>query len=198
MKSKKSFVPVVAIIALFGLGNLAYAVPITFTHSGSGSGSIAGIPFLSTSFTITAFGDTTARVPTGVGFFIDHSAATISITGLGTLNFITGTRTFINQPSQIPGFSRAGITGTDLFNGPSDPTFAGWDMLSSIGPVAGAGELLQWQDVPLIFTDSGQLIFTDSISAATFEAVVAVPEPATLLLLSSGLLGFGVFRKRFN
>ena len=77
----------------------------------------------------------------------------------------------------------------DLYNGLTDPGFATWDMLTSVGPVSGTAKLLQW--VPTVLTDGGQLQFFDGISDATFQAVV-VPVPAAVWLLGSalGVLGW--------
>src|SRR3990172_8363597 len=101
----------------------ANASIITFTHEGTGSYSLDGSSFVDAAFTITAYGDTTNQDTHGYGFFIDHDYATIDITGLGTLAFATGTRTFVNTANDIVGFSRAGSGGLDLFNGPTDVAF---------------------------------------------------------------------------
>lgn len=177
----------------------AFADPITFTHQGIGSGSIGGTPFSNTAFIITAVGNTSNRQSFGGGFFINHDSVTISITGVGTFAFTTGTRTFVNNSVQIVGFSRAG-PGFDLFNGPSNLLFAAWDMLSPIGPVAGNGQLLQWGPLDsAIFTNGGQLLFNDSVNPGIFTASLgqpdAIPEPASLTLLGIGFGGAAIARR---
>lgn len=178
----------------------AFADPVTFTHQGVGSGSIGGTSFTNASFTITAVGNTLNVQSFGVGVFIDHDSAMISITGVGTFLFTTGTRTFVNNTAEIVGFSRAGIDGGDLFDGPINPQFATWDMLSSIGPIAGTANFLQWVNpqLPAVFTNGGQLIFNDGPSPAIFTATVApgeIPEPATLTLLGLGFGGASIVRR---
>lgn len=169
------------------------AVPVSFIHTGSASGSLEGTPFDVSAFTFTASGDTGSRVSFSQGFYVDHDAAAIDIAGLGTLTFVTPTLSFVNNTVSGVGFSRA--SGSDLFEGPIDSVFAGWDMLSSIGPISGSGEVMQWTLSP-VETNLGTLVL-DNVRGipATFEAVVGeslVPAPGAILLgaLGAGLVGW--------
>lgn len=170
----------------------ASAVPIFFTHEGAGSGTIGGVAFATTPFVITATGDTSNRAVQGAAFFIDHGSAQIDITGVGVFNFTTATRTFVNNGTQTVGFSRAGVGGADLFNGPTLAIYGAWDMLSSIGPDSGNGNLLQWGSSN-VNTDGGVLLFNNGGSPATFTARV-VPAPAATAFL--GLGGIAALRRR--
>jgi len=176
---------------------MALAVPITFIHEGGGgAGTIGNFFFEPTGFVITATGDTDDRTSFGNGFSIVHLTASIAIDGVGTFDFITGTRTFVNNSLSLVGFSRA--SGTDLFDGPTNADFAAWDMLSSIGPIPGTGELLQWQLSP-INTSGGVLVFNDERSTeASFTAIVGtpVPVPGSIVLVMLGLVGMRAARGR--
>ncbi len=176
------------------------AATVTFTHSGSGTGTIGGTPFNNADFSIKSLGNTDDRQGFGSGFFLDHLSSVISIDGLGDFTVITPTRTFVNQNVQVVGYSRAGIGGTDLFNGPNNSAFATWDMLSSIGPIAGSGRLLQWSS-PSILTSGGQLLFNNETGvSAIFQASVSpIPEPSTYILLVLGLGVLGIrYRQKLN
>lgn len=165
-----------------------------FTHTGSGSGTLGGTPFPTSDFVITSLADTANRQGGGDVWSIEHTSSSIWIAGLGDLEILTATRTFVCSSNQIVGFSRAyGLGGADLFNGPTDAAFASWDMLTLIGPISGLGSLMSWSGNPLINTSEGVLIFNDASSVgATFSA--DIPEPATLGLLAVG--GVALIRRK--
>lgn len=171
--------------------SVALAAPIEFEHLGSGSGTIDGVAFSAT-FAITAVGNTNDRQDLGFAFFIDHTSAEINIDGVGLFSFVSGTRTFVNNSAHSVGFSRAGFGGADLFNGPTNAAFGSWDMLSSIGPISGGGELLQW-GIEDVVTSGGILFFDDFFTDVRFTATV-VPAPASLTLLS--ITGIALTRRR--
>lgn len=174
--------------------NNAFSSTITYTYTGHGSGELDGVSFLNEDFTISASGDTAIRENFGNGiFFINNSAATINISDVGNLTINTPTRFFVNNSENAVGFSRAGSQGEDLFD-TKNSAFETWNMLNSIGPVNGIGELIQWHDFDQIMTSEGILIFTENANVkATFQATVSpIPEPSTyaMLLVGLGMLGF--------
>jgi len=180
MRSQCRVLGIVSLVVLIVFLGNANAVNITFTYEGIGSGTLGGSSFSDAAFTITGMGDTVNRSSfdfgTSKGFSIDDNSASIAISGLGTFNFVTPTRTFVNNTYYGVGFSRAeSVGGTDLFYSPSAYAYGTWDMLSSIGPISGTGRLLQWTPTPAygpVNTNAGVLVFNDAFPPATFQATI--------------------------
>ena len=129
-------------------------------------------------FIITAVGDTDDRERTNHAWSIEHVSALIDIQGVGAFEFVTQTSSFVNDGNDTVGFSRSIGLG-DLFNGPSNPIFHDWEMLTSIGPVAGRdGRLIQWDIDPLIETTGGILRLDDRENIEVVFTATVIPVPA--------------------
>ncbi len=179
----------VALLSVFALlPVLAPAEVLVFQHEGRGSGTLDGQPFPASDFVIRAIGDTNDRESFSDGWLINHSSASIQIEGLGTFGLLSRTFTFVNNGTRTVGFSFGSPADVDLFDGPTDPAFATWDMLRPIGPISGMGELMQW-NYELFHTTGGILFFDTNL--ATPAVFTAIPEPAGL-----ALLGFTVILAR--
>jgi hypothetical protein len=169
------------------LASTAFASPIEFIHTGSGSGSINGVSFSQAAFTIDDFADTTAVQACGAQcLLVNDTSASITISGVGSFTFVTPTHTFVNNGLDLVGFSRG---AGDLYNGPTNSAFAGYGLASAIGPITGSGSLVQWTTAPVV-TSGGTLVFNTATTDATFQAITmttAVPEPATDALMLFGL-----------
>ena len=180
------FLLTVTFVTLFLMPASSQGDQIVFTHEGiGGSGTIDGEFFEKVDFTIVAVGNTDEITDFGSGFFLDHESVTIDLDGIGTFDFQVPTRTFVNNGSEVVGFSRGGDVGLDLFNGPFAGDFAKWDLTTSIGPVSGDATLLQWADgnTPVV-TSGGTLVFDSQSVPSTFTAVVgAIPEPSSAIVL---------------
>lgn len=174
---------VTAILCACGVS--AQASMLTFIHEGNGSGMLDGNLFPPSDFVVTATVDTAARQSYAAGWFTDHLSASILIAGVGNFDFLTATRTFVNNDVQLVGFSRADIGGVDLFNGPTAVPFGAWDMLDPIGPIGGTGGLANWAIAGDVDTTGGVLAFDDGGSDAIFTAM---PEPAAISMLGLGML----------
>lgn len=180
--------------ASFAGGN-AFATPITFTFTGMDSGTLNSVAFAASAFTITENDDTSARQNCGgTCEFIADTDATISIAGLGSLTFVTGTRIF--SSGTFIGFSRAGLVGSDLYD--VTPTFAGYDLMSSTGPLSFTGNVEQWTTSPVV-TSGGVLVLNNATTQGTFQArlgALTVPEPESVMLLVIGFLGLAAVSRR--
>jgi hypothetical protein len=196
-----AFIFSVLALGIATIGSKLSAVPITYIFTGAGSGSLGGVSFDTSNFTITGISDTT-DVQNNIGIYsVDNISASIDISGLGTFDIETGTREFLS--GDAVGFSRATFSGLDLYDGPTNSALSGWTMQTSIGPLPGDGSLIQWTDTPEIETNAGQLIFNSGGSDVTFQAIVGssggspVPDnSSTMIMVTCVMMVLGFFRRR--
>lgn len=195
---------IVAAVAL-AASAASTAVPITFTHEGVGTGSLDNQLFFDEkAFKITVEADTDDRLNCVLGCqYINAISASIQISGLGTFDFVTATRTFAN--GNTVGFSRAGEFGADLFSGPQDSALANYELDTAIGPISSSdgGVLQQWEADPYgeVVTTGGVLFMNfDPDTPVIFTAQLghAVPEPSSLVLACAALFALGLRRRRAN
>lgn len=184
-----------AALVLLCLSVAAQADLITCTFTSSGSGRLAGTPFLDSNFTITAVADNANRYvppaneyfPSAIIYSIDNTSASITIEGLGTYTFLTATRIFNNLSNGSVGFSRAGDSPWDIFDIQNVPALCSWDMLTSFAPISVGSSYMQWRE-PDVYTSGGLLEFESSSKPSTFTATV-VPEPLSSITLFCGVCG---------
>jgi hypothetical protein len=79
------------------LASMTFAAPITFTFSGTGSGTVNGVPFTDADYTITLLGDTTAITNPSSGLFQLETIAAINIAGVGTATITDPVEIFDNH-----------------------------------------------------------------------------------------------------
>jgi hypothetical protein len=188
----------IALIAVFGAGQLAKADPVTV--SGTSTGTVTGTAANFLTFTGNTFTATTAG---GVGsfsgadrigtFFLASTAGETPVNGNFTLNL-----TF-TAPAGINGGQAATYTAT-VSGTISTPNVGGVSIVFdnpvqtfTFANASGSGSFSI--TLPNIFVQSGE---TANLTAGlTGNQTAAVPEPATMILLGTGLAGVAArIRKR--
>jgi hypothetical protein len=193
----KSLAMGIALIAIFSAGQIAKADPVTVT--GTSSGTVTGTAASFLTFTGNSFTATTAG---GVGSFsgndrigtftLASTAGETPVSGAFTLNL-----TF-TAPAGINGGQATTYTAT-VSGTISTPNVGGVSIVFN-NPVqtftfsnaSGSGSFSI--TLPNIFVQSGD---TATLTAGLTGNQTAVPEPATMLLLGTGLAGVAArIRKR--
>jgi len=146
-----------------------FAQQIVFRHEAQLSGTLAGVPFGPTTVVVRAVGDMSNRQSFSNGFVIDNNSTSADIHGVGVVDFVSPTRTFVNHALQAVGIGRSSQSFLDIMNGPIDSNFATWDMLSAIGPITGNGAAFNW-DQGDFMTSGGVLDVTSGNVTITFGA----------------------------
>lgn len=134
--------------------------------------------------------------------YLDLFNVNLSSTGGGTLTIMLSETDFVgSEPflitSQIGGTTGGTVTYESYFD-TTNQLFALTSLIATLGPFAGAfgGSVLGWvgpeSAYSLTLVTSVTHPGTSSVVATSFNAELKVAQPATLLLLGSGLLGLRV------
>jgi len=171
----------------------AFAAPISYTFTGTGTGSIGTDPFTNAAFVVTINADTSqvAYQPLLTSYGILNLAGTIGISGIGTANFTDPLFFFGGHGSADVGFGYFGPGNLiDVLNAAAST----YDLVSNFTFTGPNGNLNQFVGAA---TNMGALTYT-SMSDVTFTAVAGVPEPGCALLAVAGLAVVVLRRRRLN
>ena len=175
---------------------------ITYSLTTTASGTFAGSSFTNAPVTVTLTGDT-ANVATGPvpfnNLLANSGAATVDVFGVGTATF-TDSIVIVNSFAGNPGALFFDVTANTGILGQIGSAFSTYDLRGPFGPLSGTGGVASGSaQTPVFLTNAGDLTWNigQTLGTSTFTAAVApVPEPATLTLLGSGLLGNMAFRRK--
>ena len=177
--------PAVVVVALFssliaGFAAPGWGRPYKYELVGTGSGTINGISFANTEFTLAGFGDTDdlfMSPPDAVSQLIPLGSLTVTLAGVGAFEASGHYRFFQNPIGGIAGFTRVLSTYTawDVFDFAGD-ALKGYDGVSQLAATSVTPYYLHLM-VPIPTTD-GQVIFS---SAASLRFSVSAADAVALL-----------------
>ena len=150
--------------------SVTLASPITFTFTGTGSGTVNAVPFTNAVYTVTLKGDTAAITFHPNDYSMVATTMTMAIAGFATATVTEFVSIFDNQQTSLLGISR-NVLG-DMFD-IKNTAFATYALATPLGPInllPGLGNL----NFKNLQTNLGPITVSD-LSSITFQSVFGSP-----------------------
>lgn len=183
------------VVVLMFASTVMRADSINYTFAGTGSGTLNGSSFSNDAFTVSINGDTAnVAFQNDLGAFaIENLAGTIALSGIGTASFTAPLFVFGGNGADEIGFGNLS-QGNLIAAFSTGQGLASYELASNFGPVPIINNnLIQFSGVA---TSLGLLGYA-TMSNVTFQSTVSpVPEPSSMLLLVTGLLGVTLMFRR--